>query len=74
MFFDPLYFIFIAPAVLLMIWAQFRIKSTYHAAMQVDARLTGAAAARYILDQARCVGSRPELWSARISTWTELTW
>ncbi len=52
MFFDPLYFIFIAPAVLLMIWAQFRIKSTYHAAMQVDARLTGAAAARYILDQA----------------------
>ena len=52
MFFDPLYFIFIAPAVLLMIWAQFRIKSTYHSAMQVDARLTGAAAARYILDQA----------------------
>ena len=50
--FDPLYFIFIGPAVLLMIWAQFRIKSTYHAAMQVDARLTGAAAARYILDQA----------------------
>ncbi|WP_166823845.1 zinc metallopeptidase [Thalassoroseus pseudoceratinae] len=52
MFFDPLYFLFIAPAMLLMLWAQYRIKSTYHSAMQVDARLTGAAAARYILDQA----------------------
>lgn len=50
--FDPLYFIFIAPAVLLMIWAQFRIKSAYAQGQQVDARLSGAAAARYILDQA----------------------
>jgi Zn-dependent membrane protease YugP len=35
-----------------MIWAQFRIKSTYAQAQQIDARLSGAAAARYILDQA----------------------
>lgn len=47
-----LYFIFIAPAVLLMIWAQFRIRSAYARGQQVDARLSGAAAARYILDQA----------------------
>ncbi|MEX0703744.1 MAG: zinc metallopeptidase [Planctomycetales bacterium] len=51
-YFDPLYFVFIAPAILLAIWAQYRVKSTYHAAMRVDARLTGAAAARHILDQA----------------------
>ena len=43
-----------APALILMFWAQARVRSTYHRAMQVDARLTGAAAARYLLDQAGC--------------------
>ena len=52
MIFDPLYFLFLAPAMLLALWAQARVKSTYHQAMQVDARLTGAAAARHILDEA----------------------
>lgn len=52
MIFDPRYFVFIAPAIVLAIWAQFRVKSTYHAALQVDARLSGAAAARHILDEA----------------------
>lgn len=52
MIFSPLYFLFIAPAMLLMIWAQHRIKSAYAQGQQVDARLSGAAAARYILDQA----------------------
>ena len=52
MFFDPVYFVFIAPALLLMLWAQWRIKSTYAEAMQVDARLSGAAAARHLLDEA----------------------
>lgn len=52
MIFDPMYFVFIGPAILLAIWAQFRVKATYHAAMQVDARLSGAAAARHILDEA----------------------
>lgn len=50
--FDPMYFVFIAPAILLMLWAQARIRSTYHSASRVDARLSGAAAARYILDDA----------------------
>jgi Zn-dependent membrane protease YugP len=49
---DPWYFIFIGPAILLMLWAQARIRSTYASGMRVDARLTGAAAARHILDQA----------------------
>lgn len=52
MFFDPVYFIFLAPALLLMLWAQFRVKSTFHKAMQVPAPLSGAAAARHILDSA----------------------
>lgn len=52
MFFDPWYFLFIAPAVILMLWAQARVKSTYAAAMQVPANMSGAAAARHLLDQA----------------------
>ncbi|GAB4148830.1 MAG: zinc metallopeptidase [Planctomycetaceae bacterium] len=53
-FFDPLYFLFIAPALILAAWASARVHSTYKNAMQIDARLSGAAAARYILDQAGC--------------------
>lgn len=52
MFFDPLYFIMIAPALLLMLWAQMRVKSTFNAAQQVPTALSGAAAARHILDSA----------------------
>jgi uncharacterized protein len=51
-FFDPLYLIAISPAVLLMLWAQAKVKSSYHQGMQVDARLTGAAAARHVLNRA----------------------
>ncbi|MEZ6047030.1 MAG: zinc metallopeptidase [Planctomycetaceae bacterium] len=51
MFFDPMYFIIVGPAMLLAMWAQYKVKSTYHAASQVPARLSGAAAARYILDR-----------------------
>jgi len=53
-FFDPLYFVFAAPAILLMLYAQFRVKSAYAAGMRIPAKLSGAAAARYILDQAGC--------------------
>jgi uncharacterized protein len=57
MFFDPVhynfnYFLFIAPAVLLGLWAQFRIHTTYAQAQQLAAPLSGAAAARHILDSA----------------------
>lgn len=52
MIFDPLYFIFLAPAMLLAMWAQFKVKSAYNKASQIRVRsgLTGAAAARRILD------------------------
>jgi Zn-dependent membrane protease YugP len=51
-YFDPMYFVFVLPAIALMIYAQHKVKSAYAAGMQVPARLSGAAAARYILDQA----------------------
>ena len=53
-FFDPLYFIMIAPALLLAGWAQMKVKSAYARGMKIDARLSGAAAARHILDQDGC--------------------
>jgi len=51
-YFDPMYFLILAPAMLLMAWAQYRVKHTYAQAMQMPAPLSGAAAARYILDKA----------------------
>lgn len=50
--FDPMYFVFLAPALLLMAWAQMRVKSAFHYGQEVPAALTGAAAARHILDEA----------------------
>jgi hypothetical protein len=47
-----MYFVILSPALLLMVWAQWRVKSAYARGMQVPAGLSGAAAARYILDHA----------------------
>jgi len=44
--------IFIAPALLLGMYAQYRVRSTYSAARRVGARLSGAEAARQILHSA----------------------
>lgn len=52
MFFSFSYFIWIAPALLLAFWAQMRVKSAYHQASKAPARLSGAAAARHMLDSA----------------------
>lgn len=49
--FDPLYFLILAPALLLSMWAQFRVRSAYQQGMQEPAPLSGAAAARMILDR-----------------------
>ncbi|MCW5765176.1 MAG: zinc metallopeptidase [Phycisphaeraceae bacterium] len=48
---DPLYFLLVGPAMLLALWAQFRVKSTYHQTARVPARsgLTGAEAAARLL-------------------------
>ena len=52
MFIDPFYIALVAPALLLGLWAQMKVKSAYASAQQVPARLSGAAAARHILDVA----------------------
>lgn len=49
---DLTYFIYIAPALLLAFWAQMKVKSAFAQAAQVPVSLTGAAAARHILDSA----------------------
>ncbi|MEX2118940.1 MAG: zinc metallopeptidase [Pirellulales bacterium] len=52
MIFDPLYFIVLAPAILLALWAQAKVRSTYAEAQRMPASLSGAAAARQVLDSA----------------------
>jgi Zn-dependent membrane protease YugP len=47
-----LYFLMMAPAILLAMWAQGRVQFAYAAASQVPAPMSGAAAARYVLNQA----------------------
>lgn len=52
MIFDPMYFVYLAPGLLLALWAQAKVKSTYAEASREPAQLTGAGAARHILDAA----------------------
>lgn len=54
MIFDPVYFLFIGPALLLSLWASFRTKSAFNKYSKVrTARgLTGAQAAQVLLDRA----------------------
>jgi uncharacterized protein len=49
---DPMYFLYVMPAFLLGLWAQMRIRTSYAQAQQMPAPLSGAAAARHILDSA----------------------
>ena len=46
------YLLWISPALLLMLWAQMRVKSTFAQAERIPAGLSGAGAARHILDSA----------------------
>jgi Zn-dependent membrane protease YugP len=52
MFFDPMYFVFLAPAMLLAMWAQWRVHAAYAEAQRMPAPLSGAGAARLVLDSA----------------------
>jgi Zn-dependent membrane protease YugP len=51
MFFDPVYLLFLAPGILLTLWAQMRVHSAYQEASQIPARsgLSGAQAADAML-------------------------
>jgi Zn-dependent membrane protease YugP len=52
MVFDPLYWILLAPALILGLWAQWKVRSAFAQAEHVRAPMSGAAAARYVLDSA----------------------
>jgi uncharacterized protein len=67
MFWDPMYFLFIAPAVLLGLWAQMRIQIAYTQAQQQPAPLSGAAAAKHILDSAGITDVQIEEIPGRLS-------
>lgn len=47
-----LFWLMILPPILLGLWAQMRVKTTYARAQQMPAQLSGAAAARHVLDSA----------------------
>jgi Zn-dependent membrane protease YugP len=46
------YLLITAPALILAIWAQMRVQATYHEAQRMPAPLSGAGAARHVLDSA----------------------
>ncbi len=50
MIFDPIYFLFILPPLLLGLFAQWRVKKTFSSMSEVPARMSGAEAARRMLD------------------------
>jgi uncharacterized protein len=56
MFFDPWYFLYIAPAMLLAFLAQMWVQSAYAKAREVPARMSGASAAREVLNSAGLSG------------------
>jgi Zn-dependent membrane protease YugP len=62
LFFDPMYFLFLAPGMLLAMWAQWRVKSAYAEAGRVYPRsgLSGAEAADDVLRSAHVDGVRIE--------------
>ena len=67
MMFDPIYFLYLAPALILGLWAQMRIKVTYAEAQRLAAPLSGAAAARHILNSAGLQGVDIEQVPGRLS-------
>lgn len=49
--FDPIYFVFVGPCLLLGLFAQYWVKSSFSKGQNVNTPITGAQAARQILDQ-----------------------
>jgi Zn-dependent membrane protease YugP len=62
MIFDPMYLVFVAPAMILALWAQWRVKSAYATASGLASRSgrTGADAARAIMKAAGVSGVQIE--------------
>src|SRR5437899_10485077 len=60
--FDPMYLLFLAPAMVLALWAQVRVQSAFATASNIPARsgLTGAQAAEAVLHKAGVQGVQIE--------------
>ena len=69
LFFDPIYLLFLAPGMLLAMWAQWRIHSAYKQASKITPRsgLSGAEAAHELLQQAHMDGVRIEMTEGMLS-------
>ena len=61
--FDPVYFVFLAPAIILSIWAQFRVRRAYsrYSKVRSSTGLTGQQIARRMLDAEGVAGVRIEM-------------
>lgn len=61
-YFDPMYLVFMVPGIILMMWAQRRVKGTYHRYAQVQSTMgmTGAQVAQTILAKTGIQGVRVE--------------
>jgi len=60
--FDPLFLVLVVPAMLFSMWAQFKVQSSFkkYSQQQTSKRLTGAQAARAVLDDAGVTGVKIE--------------
>jgi uncharacterized protein len=69
MFFDPIYLLFALPGLVLSLWAQFKVKSTFHKYSQVRPRsgMSGAEAAAQLIRQRGVDGVRIEETSGVLS-------
>jgi hypothetical protein len=67
MWFDFRYLLYLAPALLLAMWAQMKVRSTYAAAQRMPAPLSGAAAARRVLDSAGLTDVEIEMIPGQLS-------
>ncbi len=69
MFFDPLYFLILLPAIILGAWAQWRVSSAYHEASRIPpvSGLSGAEAAAVILRAAGIPHVRVEMTGGFLS-------
>lgn len=69
MIFDPMYLVIVGPAILLALWAQFKVKTAYAAASQVPSHTgySGCDAARLVMDQAGVEGVDIEEVSGQLS-------
>lgn len=69
MIFDPMYWVFLGPAMLLALWAQLKVKSTYArmSRVPVSSGLTGAQAAERVLRDAGCFNVGIEMTEGMLS-------